>query len=310
MDRIEKEKCVVVIIVAYNGMRWLPKCIETLYVCEGVLNVILVDNCSTDNTEAYIRNEFPDICYLKTEANIGFGRANNLGIKYAIEQQADFIFLLNQDVYLKGDVIFNLIKKAESNKLYGILSPEQLDGTGQSYDHNFFSCVRKHQSNKDYSPPSTECSTKILEVDFVMAAMWLIPMPVIKIVGGFDPIFSHYGEDDDYVNRIHYHGFKLGICRGQVGLHDRQYRVHTTEKDLHISYVRYLSILKNINQSATYSKFYAVCLGTYKSLQFLLAGNFSQSFENLGLLKKAFSLWPLVNSSRRISSIKQMSYIA
>jgi GT2 family glycosyltransferase len=88
-----------------------------------------------------------------------------------------------------------------------------------------------------------------------MGAFWLISAECLKKVGLFDRIFYHYGEDSDYLSRVRYHGFKIGIVMDSIGYHDRQARVVTEIQQLKSFYASQLASLTNINRSL------AFCLG-------------------------------------------------
>lgn len=88
---------VYVIIATYNGKKWINSCFSSIYNSTVPLNTIVVDNGSTDGTQNIIREQFPKVNIIQSKTNIGFGQANNLGIKKAYDSGADYIFLLNQD---------------------------------------------------------------------------------------------------------------------------------------------------------------------------------------------------------------------
>src|SRR5262245_15519837 len=127
---------IFVVIVSYNGIKWIEKCLLSIKEnnCE---NIIVVDNCSTDGTVEFVKNNFQHVHLIEAKSNLGFGRANNLGIKYALEHKADYVFLLNQDVYVHNGAILELIKCFEANSEFGILSPIHLNGIGTAFDYNF-----------------------------------------------------------------------------------------------------------------------------------------------------------------------------
>lgn len=112
-------KHTVIIIVTYNGMPWLEKCLTS---CQDY-SVIVVDNCSTDGTVKFINTHFSKVKVLELSVNLGFGKANNLGIRKALEEEADSVFLLNQDAYLDNDTISVLKEASKTNSKYGVLSP-------------------------------------------------------------------------------------------------------------------------------------------------------------------------------------------
>ena len=125
---------VFTIIVTYNGLKWIEKCITS--VIEQSF-VVVVDNNSSDNTVKIIREEFPDVILLSQDINIGFGVANNVGISYAMNKGADAIFLLNQDAYAGKDCVENLIAMSKIKTDYGIISPVHFNGNGGALDYSF-----------------------------------------------------------------------------------------------------------------------------------------------------------------------------
>lgn len=211
---------VVIVIVTYNGMQWLPK---TLVSIPDKYHVVVVDNNSTDNTVDYIYQNFKNITLFQQKMNLGFGGGNNLGMRYALEQNVDYVFLLNQDAYLDANTIDNLIHVHQSNSNFGILSPIHLNGKGNELDWNFstyldaniLEVVKKDLVNKG------AVENKLFDVPFVNAAAWLLPISTINTIGGFDPIFFHYGEDNNYCQRVLYHKLKIGVVSNTYIKHDR-----------------------------------------------------------------------------------------
>ncbi len=169
---------VVVLIVTFNGSKWIQKCLES---CQNY-PVIVVDNCSTDNTISIIENDFPEAILIKKKNNLGFGKANNIGIRKALNLGADYVFLLNQDAYFVGDTIKDLIKIHQSNLDYGILSPIHLNGSGNKLDRNFSYYLSYDKNKQFYSDYILEAKSKhkLYEVPFVNAAAWLLPKSTLK----------------------------------------------------------------------------------------------------------------------------------
>jgi N-acetylglucosaminyl-diphospho-decaprenol L-rhamnosyltransferase len=98
---------VVVIIVTYNGAGWIEKCLNSLRNSSLNTDVIVIDNASTDETVSLIENLYPEVELVKRANNLGFGQANNIGLRMALDQNADFVFLLNQDAWIDQDTIGN-----------------------------------------------------------------------------------------------------------------------------------------------------------------------------------------------------------
>lgn len=203
-------------------MRWLSKCLDS---CQGY-SVIIVDNGSSDGTLDYIENTRPDILLFKQNKNLGFGRANNLGIAEGLKRDADSVFLLNQDAYLHQGCISSLIKVQELRPDFGILSPIHLNGKGDKLDQQF-SGYMGFENNVDFYSDFVlkKPLQEVYEVPFVNAAGWLLSRKILETIGGFDPIFFHYGEDENYCHRAKFHGFKIGVVPNAFLDHDRQDRI-------------------------------------------------------------------------------------
>ncbi len=213
------------IIVTYNGEKWIKKCLSSLRSSSLKTSIIIVDNGSTDQTIPIIEKEFSEVQLIKSSKNLGFGQGNNLGISRALQNGADYIFLLNQDAWVEPNTIETLIKVAEKNRSYGIISPLHLNGQGNQLDWNFSNYIIPRYCPKIYSDALIGNKLNDLyDAKYVNAAAWLLPARTVKKVGGFDPLFFHYGEDDNYLQRVRYHGFKIGICPLVKIYHDREHR--------------------------------------------------------------------------------------
>jgi len=209
---------IYILIVTYNSMTWLPKALASL---PSEYKTIIVDNNSKDETVNYVKEKYPNIILFQQNQNLGFGGGNNLGIKYALKNNAEYIFLLNQDAYLMDNTIKKLIEVHQSNPEYGVLSPVHLNGTGTKFDRNF-SYYLDYDKNEDFYFDALHKNLKtVYDVPFVNAAAWLLPKKTIELIGYFDPIFFHYGEDVNYCQRVVYNKLKIGVVPNSFVKHDR-----------------------------------------------------------------------------------------
>lgn len=196
-------------------MQWIQKCLDSLERSSVRPSVICIDNGSTDDTIGFVRSYFPKVRLVESSHNLGFGAANNMGFKVALAEGYDFVYLLNQDAWVGRDTIELLIKAFRPS--YGVLSPIQNDAKGR-LDKNF----SKHCSRRLRVLKGIEADESlVVEVPFVMAAHWLLSRKAIETVGGFSPAFQQYGEDDNYLDRLHYHGLKCGVVPAAKAVHDR-----------------------------------------------------------------------------------------
>lgn len=237
------DKKVFVIIVTYNGARWIDRNIPSLLDSAYPVSIIVVDNKSTDNTVELL-HKYPQVDIIHTGANLGFGKANNIGMQKALELGADYLFLLNQDAWVFKNTISSLVSKMELHTNFGIMSPRHLSGDGINLDESF-----KTYSNRKTAEVVTD---KIAVVPFVNAAAWMISKVCAEKVGGFEPLFGHYGEDRNYCDRVTYNKFLIGIDADAQIVHDRVITRGFT-KDVTQSKYKILATLLNINHSLSKS---------------------------------------------------------
>ena len=233
---------ILTIIVTYNGMQWYDRCFGSLQRSAIPLDIMVVDNASQDGTADWIAAHYPEINLIRSDKNLGFGQANNIGMRYALDNGYDYVFLLNQDAWLHtNDCIERLVQAAENHPEYMIMSALWLYGSGEritkgSKQH----MIALEGSNNDFVSDlylGRELK-EVYETDYMPAAAWLLPRKTLEQIGGFDPLFFHRGEDDNYMQRVHYHGGKIGLCAKACICHDIEERpveyevTNTREKGL------------------------------------------------------------------------------
>lgn len=210
------------IIVTYNAMRrdWITRCLESLAKSTVQMTAVVVDNGSTDGTREYVPAQYPQAVWLPQERNLGFGQANNLGIRYALEHDADYVLLLNQDATLAPDAIERMLAASDGKSL---LSPLHLNGDGTALDFMFHSTIRTTRQ----SPLLDDLLLRLplkpsYETGEICAACWFMPAALIRKIGGFNPLFFHYSEDNNYFHRMVYHGVNTLVVPSATMCHDRK----------------------------------------------------------------------------------------
>lgn len=214
-------------MVTYNGLRWLDRCFQSLLESSFQVSVIAVDNASMDASADHINDNYPDIHLIRAKENLGFGQANNLGIKHALKKGADYVFLLNQDAQVEPETIEKLVNIQKTNTEYAILSPVHLNGEGDKLDGGFQNYAGPEYTANLLNDLLLNKTSTVYETRFVNAAAWLLSKECLEKVGGFDPLFFHYGEDVNYCQRVQYHKLKIGIVPTARICHDRKYAVET-----------------------------------------------------------------------------------
>lgn len=210
------------VIVTYNAMRreWIDRCLQSLQGSTVPITTVVIDNLSTDGTRKHVPAHYSDIVWLPQEKNLGFGQANNIGIRYALNHGADYVLLLNQDASLHSDALQLMLNEADGKRL---VTPTHYNGKGDRLDYMFSCAIRKANEalTEDYiinnnikpSYPAKE----------ICAACWLMPVSLIQTIGGFNPLFFQYSEDNNYYQRMVYHGLSTTIYVPKAKMfHDRQ----------------------------------------------------------------------------------------
>ena len=216
---------VSIIMVNYNTKELTQNCIDSIFKnTTGVsFEVILVDNASTDGSVELFEQE-QRIRFIKSDENLGFGKANNLGYKYA---RGKYIFLLNSDTLLLNNAIKMFFDKMESiDGSVGCLGC-LLKNADHQYTHSYadfpkasnlictlVSPLFKFLGCKEWildNPKLRENHQSFFQVDYVTGADVFIRRNVIEECGLFDPEFFMYYEDPEMQHRYLRKGYKSYI---------------------------------------------------------------------------------------------------
>ena len=256
---------VLVIVVSYNGMPWLDRCLGSVYpgakTGHFAPDLYVWDNDSTDGSADYVAKHFPGAHLVRSAENVGFAKANNMGFQYALDHGYDYVYLLNQDAWLAPGALEALVAAAEAHPDYAVLSPLQYQDGYQAFDPQFAKLY--HGSVEGMGPQTASEPDEVVEVKRIMAAHWLVPVGALKTVGPFEEeLFPHYGQDDDWCNRVRYHGLKVGIVPDAKAVHDRARRQEPKEKVIRRNY--YIGSLIRLcdPNRPLWERFLFVCLFT------------------------------------------------
>lgn len=231
-----------VIIVSYNVKTYLDQCLRSVQRASENLKVevIVIDNCSKDDTLKHIKNEFPWVQCIENKVNLGFGKANNIGAKKAI---GDYVLYLNPDTVV-GENNFKLaLNQFNEHPNLGSLGCRMIDGTGNFLPeskrgfptplvaiYRLFGLARLFPKSKRwagyYMGHIDESENAAVEIH-CGAWMMLSRQALIKSVG-FDEDFFMYGEDIDLSHRIGKFGFETRYFSDSPVIH---YKGESTKHD-------------------------------------------------------------------------------
>ena len=254
---------VLVIVVTYNAHDWIHQCLNSVDMER--YDAFVVDNASTDDTLSILHTEYPEAIVRAMDKNMGFGQANNIGLRYALDNGYNYVFLLNQDAWLLPDTIEKLIAAQNQHPEYWVLSPLQMNTAQGGVEKQFGVYCKKNkvQLNLDVPQP----------VDFVNAALWLISIECIRLVGGFNPIYPHYGEDVDFVQRIQYKHRNVGVVANVIAYHERVMGEESLKKMQYRTKLSLMGILLDINHPFVVALFRLLLLGARKIIKGIILGD-------------------------------------
>ena len=297
---------IFVIIVTYKGQRWYDKCFSSLRESTIPIQTIVIDNTPGDEDASYIKEHFPEVHIIKTKENLGFGRANNLGMRYALDNGCDYVFLLNQDTWIEPDSIAKLVAVAKNHPEYGIISPVHLNAEKTKLNMQI-GIGNVYRNMPLLSDLYLDSVGDIYETNYVNAAAWLLPRKTLEIIGGFDPIFRHYEEDDNYLNRAKYHRLKIGVCPSARIIHDHIDSVLSKENKLLRQKQFLLVEWTDINQPFSIwkeSKYYI-----RKWISYILSGKFRYAQLMRNQLNYCIRMGESIKYSRTENIKKQKSWL-
>jgi GT2 family glycosyltransferase len=205
---------VAVVVLAWNGKSLTLACLESLEALRYEnATVILVDNASTDGTAAEVRKAFgARVAVVENRENLGFSRGNNIGIRKALDEGADFVLLLNNDTVVDPALVGSLVEVIAGSDKIGIVGPKIYyasppDKIWFAGGEVFLSRgLSKHIGIRE---TDTGRYDAIRDVDYVTGCALMARREVFETIGYLDPAFVAYYEDTDFCMRARRAGFRV-----------------------------------------------------------------------------------------------------
>jgi len=214
---------VFIIILNWNGLQDTLECLESV----SALNypqyeIVVVDNGSTDKPTKAIADKYPKVKLILNDENLGYSGGNNVGIKHALEHDAEYVWLLNNDTVVDADALLSLINITEKDQSIGIAGSKiyYFDNPGKIWfagshiywwrgysDHN----GKDNMDNGQYD--------NVEQVDRVTGCSMLVKKEVCNKVGILDENFFLYVEEVDWCVRARKAGFKCIFVPSSVVHH-------------------------------------------------------------------------------------------
>lgn len=192
---------VCVVILNHNGKHHLEYCLPSLSATTYAnLELMLVDNASTDGSVAFTRERFPHVTIVECDTNLGWAGGNNAGIRRALEHSADYIVLQNNDTKVDPRWISGAVQVCEANPRVGIAGFTMLQEyiQGEDPEGDRFRALSAAWEQLEYEP-----------ADHVTGAALFVRADVFRDVGLIDEAYFAYSEEDDLEKRAIRAGYQM-----------------------------------------------------------------------------------------------------
>lgn len=225
---------VSIVIVSWNAKKHLEECLAGLYESTGSSfpEVIVVDNASTDGSPEMVESRFRDVRLVRCEENLGFAKANNIGIRLS---KGRYIGLVNSDVKFLDGCLDALVTFMDRHPEVGVAGPRTLnsDMTLQSSCrrfpslwNNFCSATGLARGLGRYPLFSGEHMfyfphDRVMAVDVLVGCFWLLRREAVQEVGLLDEEFFIFAEDLDWCRRCWNAGWQAVFCPEARAIHHR-----------------------------------------------------------------------------------------
>jgi hypothetical protein len=184
MDKLESQ--ITILILAFNGKRWLPECISSL---TGQGRVVVIDNGSTDDTADFVREHYPHLELLQFRPGLGFGEAYNRAV---VSVNTQYVAFINQDTVTQPNCLTILTNALKADSSVGIVGPMIL---------NPDSSVQDRGSNIDVFGFPVPVVVRADEINwdsfFISGCLMVIEKDFFEFIGGFPDYLGFFFEDVD-----------------------------------------------------------------------------------------------------------------
>lgn len=200
---------VFILILNYNGKKTLMPCLQSVYQANYPnFEVIVIDNDSKDGSLEESKHRFPRTHFIKNDKNLGFAAGNNVGIRFALEKGADYVWLVNNDAKIEKDTLSKLVEAGEQKPQAGILSPLILHTETKNIWFGKGVIDWMSMKTTHVSPPTLLQS---FTSEYICGCAMLVKKEVFKKIGLLSEKYFLYYEDADFSVKASRAGFELWI---------------------------------------------------------------------------------------------------
>ncbi len=208
-----KNPLVYVLVLNWNSYDQTIPCIESLARTDYPnLKIVLIDNGSTNDSETILKSRFPEYHFIQTGSNLGYAGGNNIGIAYALEHGAEYIWILNNDTVVAPDTLSLLLNAMLSDpqiahcgpKVYYMEQPKIISTAGATID-----LWRGKTLQRGAHQPDVGQFDEPAYVDYICGCCLLARADLVRKIGSMIEDYFLYYEDTEWGMRYRAAGFKL-----------------------------------------------------------------------------------------------------
>lgn len=232
MNRKQTQITVSVIIVSWNARDYLTQCLSSLTTeaCRYPMDIIVVDNASSDGSADCIESNYPNVHLIRNTENLGFAKANNIGISVS---KGKYLCFINSDVKVLPDCITRLMEYCEEHPEAGMVGPRIIGGDGllqrscrgfPSVWNMFCRALALDSMFKKFKPFTGYSlrhwtQNSLRDVDILTGCFWLVRRQALEQVELLDETFFIYGEDMDWCKRFWSKGWRVVFVPSAEAIH-------------------------------------------------------------------------------------------
>lgn len=226
-----------IVLVNYNGMNFMPDCLESLSKIDyPSAKIVVVDNASSDGSPDWTATHYPDVALVRHAENLGITGGNNAGMEWCWENGMDFVLLLNNDTVVAPDFLSRLMAQTEPDCL---LVPKIYFYDNQTLINNHlgtFDYWRGIHSDWFYAKPDSDASRKVCLATMANTCALLFSQEVSARIGPMDDIYFIYWDDTDFLTRAVQNGLRIKFVPDAVLYHRESSSSGGTNSPLSVYY--------------------------------------------------------------------------
>lgn len=222
----------IIVVTAFNGREFVSQFLRSVLKESQSFprEIFVVDNASTDDTAEFVKKNFPEVCMIQNDQNLGFARGNNIALA---RSTGDYVCLINPDVVVLDDCLKQIVAFMEAHPDVGLLGPQIVSPDGSIQRScmrfpNLWNCFCRAIALDSLFPRSAMVKGQLMpdfnhqetrDVDIMNGCFWVARREALAQVGSLDERFFMYGEDLDWCRRFHDAGWRVVYFPGAKAIH-------------------------------------------------------------------------------------------